>query len=107
MTIGSRPPIFAGAGKVIMGSSLRARFIKYVQIFAGKVPPVTDVKPPIPLSDSDALSRKSATDAASCCVYPLNHADAFECEDQVITAAGLPKPRAADPVPPLTTLLRA
>ncbi|CAB4886836.1 unannotated protein [freshwater metagenome] len=33
---------------------------------AGKDPPVTEVSPPIPLRDSDALSLKRATDAASC-----------------------------------------
>ena len=72
---------------------------------AGKVPPVTDVSPPIPLSDSLALSLKNATDAASCGTYPLNHADAFCWLVPVLPAAGRPSARAADPVPPFTTLL--
>jgi hypothetical protein len=50
----------------MIGSPLRAPFINAVQILAGKVPPVTEVNPPIPFKDSDALSRKSATEAASC-----------------------------------------
>ena len=107
ITTGSSPPIFAGAGKLMTGSSLRAPFINAVQILAGKVPPVTDVRPPIPFSDYDALSRKSATDAASCGVYALNQADAFDCDVPVLPAAGRPSERAAPPVPPLTTLLSA
>ena len=43
---------------------MRAPFINAVQIRAGKVPPVTEVRPPIPLSDSLAVSLKNATDAA-------------------------------------------
>ena len=78
MTIGSSPPIFDGAGKFNTFCPFNAPFINAVQIFAGKVPPVTDVSPPIPLSDSDALSLKSATDAANWGVYALNHADAFD-----------------------------
>ena len=58
--------MFAGAGKLIIGSPLSAPLINAVQILAGKVPPVTEVNPPIPFRDSDALSRNSATEAASC-----------------------------------------
>jgi hypothetical protein len=65
MTIGSSPPIFEGAGKFNIGCPFNAPFINAVQIFAGKVPPVTEVSPPIPLRDSEALSLKSATDAAN------------------------------------------
>ena len=66
ITIGSSPPMFAGAGKLMIGSPLRAPFINAVHILAGNVPPVTEVRPPIPFSDSDALSLNNATDAASC-----------------------------------------
>ena len=76
--MGSSPPTFAGAGKLIIGCLLSAPFINAVHIRAGMVPPVTEVRPPIPFSDSDALSRKRATDAASCGVYALNQADAFD-----------------------------
>ena len=89
------------------GSPLSAPFINCVQIRAGNVPPVTEVRPPIPLSDSEADSLKKATDAANCGVYALNHAEAFDCEVPVLPAAGRPSESAAAPVPPLTTLLSA
>ena len=79
MTTGSSPPIFDGAGKLMTGSFRSAPLIKAVQIRAGKDPPVTDVRPPIPFRDSDALSRKRATVADSCGVYPANQADALDC----------------------------
>ena len=77
--------------------------MKAAQMRAGNVPPVTDVKPPMPFSDCDALSRKRATDAASCGVYALNQADAFDWLVPVLPAAGRPKLSAAPPVPPVTT----
>ena len=64
--IGSVPPMFVGFGNCRIGSPLSAPFIKAVQIFAGKVPPVTELSPPIPFKLCVASSRKSATDAASC-----------------------------------------
>jgi hypothetical protein len=48
MITGSVPPIFVGFGNCRIGSPLRAPFINAVQIFAGKVPPVTEFNPPIP-----------------------------------------------------------
>ena len=80
ISIGSSPPIFEGAGNCKTGSPLSAPFINAVQIRAGKDPPVTELRPPIPLSDSDALSLKNATEAESCGVYAVNHAEALDCE---------------------------
>ena len=77
MTIWLIPPICTGAGKAIFGTPSNAPFINAVQTFAGKVPPVTEFKPPIPLSVRDAVSLKNATDAANCGMYPLNQAEAF------------------------------
>lgn len=62
----------------MIGSPLSAPFINWVQIRAGKEPPVSEVIPPIPLRDCVALSRKNDTDAAICGVYALNQADAFD-----------------------------
>jgi hypothetical protein len=55
-----------GAGNDITGCPRSAPLINCVQILAGKDPPVTDVIPPIPLSDCVALSLKKETDAAIC-----------------------------------------
>jgi hypothetical protein len=57
------PPINDGYEKFLIGSFARALRAKVFQIRAGKEPPVTEFKPPIPDNSSVASSRKSATDA--------------------------------------------
>ena len=47
-----------------MGYSAKALFIYAFQIRAGKVPPVIEFKPPIPVSCFSGVSRKNATDVA-------------------------------------------
>ena len=49
--IGSMPPIFAGAGNSCTGAFFKYPFTNSAQIRAGKDPPVTEVKPPIPFKD--------------------------------------------------------
>ena len=74
----STPPINVGAAKSSFGWPLSAAFIYAFQIRAGKLPPVTEFKPPIPFSDSVASSLKNAIEVASCGVYTVNQAEAFD-----------------------------
>lgn len=108
MGIAPIPPICTGLGKYILGWPRRAPFIKAVHTLAGKVPPVTEFNPPIPLRDCEAFSLKKATEAASWGVYPLNQAEAFCSLVPVLPAAGRPKPAVPyAAVPRWTTSLSA
>lgn len=81
-----------------------------VQIRAGNDPPVTLDMPPVPDSDIElpALSdRAIMTAVASCGVYPTNQAERLLSVVPVLPAAGRPSPRAAKPVPSLTTFRSA
>ena len=103
ISIGFFPPINTGFGKVNFGCPISAPFINAVHTRAGKVPPVTEVRPPIPFNVCDALSLKNETEAASCGVYPLNQAEAFCSLVPVLPAAGLPKPAVPEVAVPLRT----
>jgi hypothetical protein len=71
------PPTKAGGGKYEIGYSARALFIYTFQIRAGKVPPVMEFNPPIPVSCFCGVSRKNATAVAKSGEYPLNQAEAL------------------------------
>ena len=61
ISTGSVPFTFAGGAKFSTGTPLSAFFIYAFQIMAGKVPPVTDGRPPMPLSESVASVLNIAT----------------------------------------------
>ena len=54
----------AGRGKNEIGYSANALLIYVFQIRAGKVPPVIELRPPIPVSCFSGVSRKNATEVA-------------------------------------------
>jgi hypothetical protein len=49
--IASVPPIYAGAGNSCTGDFFKYPFTNSAHIRAGKEPPVTEVRPPIPFKD--------------------------------------------------------
>jgi len=78
------------------------------QIRAGKVPPVIEFKPPIPVNCCAGVSRKKATEVERSGEYPENHAEALSCEVPVLPAIGRGNPASTDEaVPFLTTPVRA
>jgi len=68
------PPTKAGRGKYEIGYCARALFIYTFQIRAGKVPPVIEFNPPIPVNRCLGVSRKNATEVAKSGEYPVNQA---------------------------------
>jgi len=84
--------------------------MKPVQIAAGKLPPVTISRPPVPARETGMPSLFSLvmnTAVDSCGVKPTNQALLFMSVVPVLPAAGRPRSRAVAPVPLETTSVRA
>ncbi len=64
ISTGSVPFTFTGGRNLSFGEPSSARFVYAFQIRAGKVPPVTELIPPIPLNVVRASSRKKAIEVA-------------------------------------------
>ena len=101
---------FGGSGNSATSVFFNAPFMKPVQMAAGKLPPVTVSRPPVPESDTGIpflFSFVKKTAVANCGVKPTNQALLFMSVVPVFPAAGRPRSRAAAPVPRETTSVSA
>ena len=101
---------FGGSGNSATSVFFKAPFMKPVQMDAGKLPPVTVSRPPVPDSDTGMpflFSFVMNTAVANCGVKPTNQALLFISVVPVFPAEGRPRSRAVAPVPRETTSVSA